>query len=232
LAAASARAGLVLLPGQEVTTAAGHANAFGDIGWIDFRRPADDWLAETERRGGLLSINHPLAADLAWRQPMSRRPRHAEVWHWSWLDRHWGGPMAWWQAFDPGLIPVGGSDFHRPGSDGLPGAPTTWIGCEASRVDDGDAVGALLAGLRAGRTAISAGYTDPVLLRVDGELVAVGAEGLLLADSDGRRIPIRRDLATVPAPPGPARLEDHDTAVVALTGPAQTGEAPTIGLTR
>jgi hypothetical protein len=218
LAAVSARTGVVLLPGQEVTTDAGHANAFGDIGWIDFRRPADDWLAATERRGGVLSVNHPLAGDLAWRQPMSRRPRHAEIWHWSWLDRRWGGPLAWWQAFDPTLVPVGGSDFHRPGSDALPGAPTTWVGCEASRVDSGDAVGALLAGLRAGRVAVSAGYRDPALLRVGGDLVAVGADGLLLVDADGRRQPIRCDLATLGAPPGPALIEDHDTTVVALTG--------------
>jgi hypothetical protein len=216
LAAASARTELILLPGQEVTTAAGHANVLGDVGWIDFRQPADDWLAQAERGGGLLSVNHPLAGDCAWRQPMSRRPRHAEIWHWSWLERRWGGPLAWWQAFDPELIPLGGSDFHRPGSDALPGAPTTWVGCEASRVDSGDAVGALLAGLRSGRVAVSAGYADPVLLRVDGDFVAVGADGLLLADAAGRRTPIRCDLATLPAAPGPAWLADHDTAVIAL----------------
>lgn len=216
LAGVAARTGLVLLPGQEVTTAAGHANALGPAGWIDFRRPADEWLAQAEQAGGLLSVNHPLAGDCAWRQPMSRRPRHAEIWHWSWLDRRWGGPLAWWQAFDPELIPLGGSDFHRPGSDAPPGAPTTWVACEASRVDSGDAAGAVLAGLRAGRVAVSAGYSDPVLLPVAGELVAVGAEGLLLADGPGRRTPVRSQLATLTAPAGPAWLEDHDTAVVAL----------------
>ena len=38
-----ARYGIRLLPGQEVTTADGHANAFGDVGWVDFRRPAATW---------------------------------------------------------------------------------------------------------------------------------------------------------------------------------------------
>src|SRR5258705_377644 len=52
LPAASARYGIELLPGQEVTTSDGHANAFGDIGWIDFREPADSWVSEVARRGG------------------------------------------------------------------------------------------------------------------------------------------------------------------------------------
>lgn len=45
--------------------------------------------------GGLLSINHPLTSDFAWRQPLITRPSLAEMWHWTWLDRRWGGPMAW-----------------------------------------------------------------------------------------------------------------------------------------
>ncbi len=217
LAGASARTGVTLVPGQEVTTGTGHANAWGDIGWIDFRRPADEWLAETERRGGVLSVNHPLAADLAWRQPMTRRPRHAEVWHWSWLDRRWGGPLAWWQAWGPATIPVGGSDFHRHGADAPPGTPTTWVACERSRVDGGDTAGAVLDGLRAGRVAVSAGRDEPVLLRLGDELVAVGAAGLLVSGPDTRRTRVRADLATLPAGPGPYWLETDDTAVAALS---------------
>ena len=49
LPAAAARHGITLLPGQEVTTAGGHAGALGEVGWIDFRLPADSWL---ERPGG------------------------------------------------------------------------------------------------------------------------------------------------------------------------------------
>jgi hypothetical protein len=215
---ASGRTGVALIPGQELTTPRGHANVLGDVGWVDFRTPADDWLAESDRRGGLLSICHPLAADFGWRQPMARRPRHAEIWHWSWLDRRWSGPLAWWEAYNPHLVPFGGSDFHRYGADALPGSPTTWVGCEASRVDGGDVVGAVLAGLQAGRTAISAGYSDPVVVRVGDEAVAIGANGLLLVDATGRRTPVRGDPARIPVPPGPCRLEDHETAVVALAG--------------
>jgi len=217
LAAAGAAAGVLLLPGQEVTTRLGHANAFGDIGWVDFRQPADAWLAEIDRRGGLLSVNHPLAGESAWRQPMAGRPPLAEIWHWTWLDRRWAGPLAWRLAWHPGAVAVGGSDFHRPGSDALPGSPTTWVACAADRLD-GDPVGAVLDALRAGLVAVTAGPADPALLRVDGELLALDADGLLLVDADGRHTPVRGDRAALPAAPGPARLEDHDGTVIALSG--------------
>ena len=55
LPAASERTGVQLIPGQEVTTWRGHANAFGDIGWIDFRRPAGrlDPLGHRPRRAAV-----------------------------------------------------------------------------------------------------------------------------------------------------------------------------------
>src|SRR5580692_3178311 len=106
LPAAARRYGITLLPGQEVTTDGGHAGALGDVGWIDFRRPADDWLDATQARGGLLSINHPFAGPVSWARPMRRRPPLAEVWHWSWLDKRWTLPLSWWLAWDPAAVPV------------------------------------------------------------------------------------------------------------------------------
>jgi hypothetical protein len=52
LPAAGRRYGIALVGGQEIITERGHANAFGDIGWVDFRRPAADWLSTVEGRGG------------------------------------------------------------------------------------------------------------------------------------------------------------------------------------
>ena len=72
LAAAGAHAGVLLLPGQEVTTDHGHANCFGG--------DRVDRLPRASRtRGvrpptpavGLLSVNHPWAGDCSWRMPLA-----------------------------------------------------------------------------------------------------------------------------------------------------------------
>ena len=212
LSCAAARYGITLIPGQEVTTEAGHAGALGDVGWIDFREPADSWLDATERGGGLLSVNHPIGGHVSWTMPMRRRPPLVEVWHWSWLDLHWTTPLAWWLAWDAGAVPVGGSDWHRPGSDAPPGTPTTWVECA------GDGADAVLDGLRAGRCAISARRDGPVLLRVDGEFHAIGADGTTLAGPDGPRAVVRGDIAVFAAADGYHRLLDSSGATLALTG--------------
>jgi PHP domain len=208
LPAAAGRYGITLLPGQEVTTEGGHAGALGEVGWIDFRREPDDWLDATEARGGLLSINHPFGGQLSWMRPMRRRPPLAEVWHFSWLDKRWTIPFGWWLAWDPSAIPVGGSDWHRPGSDAPPGCPATWVECES---------GDVLGGLRAGRVAISAERDGPVLLRHDGDLVAVAADGTVLAGPDGPCARVRGNLARLPGAAGPYRLLDATGATLALT---------------
>jgi hypothetical protein len=212
LPAASGRYGITLLPGQEVTTNGGHAGALGDIGWVDFREPPDAWLAHTDRRGGLLSVNHPIGGELSWTLPMTGRPPLAEVWHWSWLDLRWTTPLAWWLAWDPGSIPVGGSDWHRPGDLSAVGTPTTWVECEAADP------AAVLAGLRAGRVAISARRDGPVLLRCGDELIAVDGEGTTLAGPDGPRARVTGPRQAFPATPGYHRLLDDSAATLALIG--------------
>ena len=210
LTAAARRYGITLLPGQEVTTDAGHAGALGDVGWIDFRREPDDWLEATEAGGGLRSVNHPFAGPVSWTRPMRRRPPLVEVWHWSWLDRRWTTPFAWWLAWDAAAIPVGGSDWHRPGSDAPPGHPTTWVECAGTEPGD------VLEGLRAGRVAISAERDGPVLLRQDGDLVAIDADGTTLAGPRGPCARVRGDLARLAGWPGPHRLLDAGGATLAL----------------
>jgi hypothetical protein len=210
LPAAARRYGITLLPGQEVTTDGGHAGALGDVGWIDFRREPDEWLDVTEAAGGLLSVNHPFGGPVSWIRPMRRRPPLLEVWHWSWLDPHWTIPLGWWLAWDPAAIPVGGSDWHRPGSDAPPGQPTTWVECA------GPEPSGVLGGLRAGRVAISAQRDGPVLLRHDGDLVAVDADGAVLAGPDGPCARIRGQQARLAGAPGPHRLLGPTGATLAL----------------
>jgi hypothetical protein len=211
LPAAAARYGITLLPGQEVTTPGGHAGALGDTGWIDFRRAPDTWLEQTQRRGGLLSVNHPIGGESSWTLPMRGRPALVEVWHWSWLDLRWTAPLAWWLAWDQGAIPVGGSDWHRPGSDAPPGTPTTWVECA------GDGPEAVLDGLRAGRVTVSALRDGPVLLRADDGVTAIDAEGATLVGPDGPAARVRRQRHHFPGCPGYHRLVDDFGATLALT---------------
>jgi hypothetical protein len=204
------RFGLGLIPGQEVTTDTGHANAFGEIGPIDFRRPAATWVSEVARRGGLLSINHPLGGDCSWRHPLPEHPPLAEIWHSSWLDHTWGGPVAWWQAWGlEGTTPIGGSDWHNPRSFMPPGSPTTWIAVDAAAEGPDELPAATLEGLAAGRTALSWSYTAPVLVRADDELIALDAPNTLVLSPDGTRHPIRNTRTRLPATPGPHLLITH-----------------------
>lgn len=217
----SARQGISLLPGQEVTTHRGHANAFGDIGFIDFRTPGADWLAETGRRGGLCSINHPLTDDCAWQHPLPAPPAAIELWHISWFgDLANTGPWAYLSAVGGAPVLLGGSDFHHPGDSWTLGTPTTWVAAEDPTPD------AILAAMTAGRTAISIGVrpdatpdpmSTPLLLRVDDEVVAVDATGTILVDGDGRRRRVPAAQSTVGGwGRGPYHLEDGDRRVLAI----------------
>ena len=205
------RYGVTLIAGQEVTTDRGHANAFGDVGWVDFRQPAQAWASAVSTAGGLLSINHPLAADCSWQHLLTERPPLAEIWHWTWLDRRWTGPLAWWAAWGHDTVPVGGSDFHGSAQGRHLGVPVTWVACESDQPAD------VLDGLRAGRTALAAGVDEPVLLRVDDEFVAIGADGTLLTDRYGRRRVVRGEMARFPAAAGPHLLETPLAEVVAIS---------------
>ena len=220
-----ARHDLTLLPGQEVTTARGHANAFGDIGWVDFREPADTWVREVDRRGGVLSVNHPVSADCAWQHPLTELPAALELWHSTWL-REPTSTAAWafWQRWQRGhrggggaVVPLGGSDFHEPGRGDEVGVPVTWVAA-ADRSPE-----AVLDGVRAGRTAISLpgarGPLDgPVLLRVEDRVLALDAEGAVLVDVEGRRRRVTSGRDSVPASwgAGVLHLEDADRRLLAL----------------
>jgi hypothetical protein len=212
LAAEGHHAGLHLLPGQEVTTAQGHANCFGAVGWIDFREPPDRWLAEAERRGAVLSINHPVAGDCAWTFPEVPPAPLIEAWHWTW-DRRSLDALRWFQRHR--AFAVGGSDFHDHGSGGLPGQPTTWI----ELPEDPDALddAAVLAAIRTGASTISAEPRGPCLVRAEGELVACAAEGLALVGPDGGRQPVRNSRVRFRSDEGLHLLVDDDELVHALS---------------
>nr|NLD40752.1 CehA/McbA family metallohydrolase [Actinomycetales bacterium] len=205
--------GITLLPGQEVTTHRGHANAFGDIGFVDFREPPEAWRAACEERGGLLSVNHPLQDDCGWQY--AERGHALEFWHVTWfLDLMATGPWALWERWDQSLPVIGGSDFHTPEMGYPPGTPTTWVLAEANEPE------AILAAVRAGRTAISqpAVLRGGVLLRVDGELHALGADGAVAVDLEGRRRVVHGERVVLPmgGDGGLVRLESADGSLLAI----------------
>ena len=197
LAAASAAYGITLVPGQEVTTSRGHAGVLGDTGWIDFKTPADSWLAAAERGGGLIEINHPFGGGFSWLHAMDAARR---------CSRSGTGPG----STRPGRLrcrggrrgirgdPVGGSDWHRPGSDSPLGTPTTWVEC-----DDDSGVAGVLEGLRAGRVAIHAARNGPICCAT--------TAGSWPSGGTDRRWPTRR---TVPADRRRRRAVPADLATI------------------
>lgn len=211
LPAVGRQAGLLLLPGQEVTSDTGHANCLGDIGWIDFRGSADSWLETARGRGGVVSVNHPLAGDCAWRRPLDASPDLVELWHSSW-DRRSRAPLDLWSA---GVGIVGGSDFHRPGSDALPGAPTTWLELEGV-VEEVDAA-TVVEALRGGRTTISRDPAGPVLIRRGDVVLAIDAAGLDLCSGTQGRRGVGGARVELSVGDGPCWLEDDDGTVHAVT---------------
>ena len=221
LPTSSARHGLALIPGQEVTTHRGHANAFGDIGWVDHRTPAEAWVAQVAATGGLLSVNHPIQDDCAWQHPLTAGPPLLEFWHISgFLDQTATGAWAFWRQWReasrarglPDPILIGGSDFHTPKQGYPPGTPTTWVAAEDSSVE------ALMAGIAAGRVAVTRfpGPGEPVMVRVGDDLAVIDGDGCVVIDEDGRGHLVRGDHWTMPAPGGVVRLEGADRTLVAV----------------
>ncbi|HKD23735.1 MAG TPA: CehA/McbA family metallohydrolase [Rhizomicrobium sp.] len=160
----------LLIPGRELTTFEGHANALGSSAFIDFRldghhvRDADALIAATHRAGALFSINHPAIPSGEACMGCGWTARIAD---WTKVDAVEvvnGGTMratgaadgslqgfAFWQALlDKGLHPtaVGGSDNHdalRPLEEtGSVGSPTTVV--HAASLSEP----AILDGIRAG----------------------------------------------------------------------------------
>lgn len=109
---------LVFIRAMEVTTAEGHANAFGTDGWIDFRMtgPSDAHRVadQVHAGGGIFSINHDkpgLPWTLDWPEADCM-----EVWQHPWLAWNWVSLDRWQRRLASGLrLPaIGGSDWHQP----------------------------------------------------------------------------------------------------------------------
>ncbi len=199
----------ILLPGVEVTTYAGHWNAWGTDTWWEFRVPTE---AATSRAmqaaaasGALVSVNHPKPFGPPWEYPSAVGYHAIEVWNGDW-QRQNDVSLSWWeQQLRAGrrIVALGGSDTHDlKAIDADPrhgrhlGQPTTWVDAG----DDRSPAGVLIA-LRAGRAFISRDVDGPQLYfarQADGSFnvrVVDGRHGILALMS-GRGIETRVTVAS------------------------------------
>lgn len=109
---------LVFVRAMEITTAVGHANAYGVDAWIDFRmtKPSDAHVLErlVHEHNGLLSINHDKPT-IPWDYEFPAADCQ-EVWQSTWLAWNWVSLERYQQRLVSGLkiSAIGGSDFHQP----------------------------------------------------------------------------------------------------------------------
>lgn len=158
---------LLLIPGVEVTTYYGHANVWGLRRWLDFRchdvEDVQRVMKAAHAQGALFSINHPYSPHGAsWEYGWIEGADAVEVWHGPWYSED-DRTLAWWdELLQAGrqVVAVGGSDWHPP-RDVDPrflyqvGIPTTWVYARNLSVE------AVLAGMRAGHTFITATVDGP-----------------------------------------------------------------------
>jgi hypothetical protein len=177
------RDGVLLIPGEEVTTAWGHANVWGAGCWVDFRcaddRAMERVLSFVDERGGLLSVNHPKRG-YPWEFTGVEDFRVTEVWQGPWRFLNTESLDYWEQRLRSGrrLIAVGGSDCHSipPAEELQPwsmGNPCTMVYVEGA-LDEAGVLGAV----RAGHVFISEDPKGPFL-----ELTAAcGERSYLMGD--------------------------------------------------
>jgi hypothetical protein len=172
---------LLLVPGVEFTTYAGHANGIGATAWVDHRFGVGSATFEAAvqafvDQGAVLSINHPVldlgtaCIGCAWKQRIPREVLGAVEIQTAGYDKTGAlfskQAIAYWDrllALGLHVAPVGGSDDHSGGQgtgqfDSPIGSPTTMVFAEEL------SVAGLVKGLREGRTVVKLqGPTDPMV---------------------------------------------------------------------
>jgi uncharacterized protein (TIGR03382 family) len=188
---------LLFVPGIEITTYQGHANAIGVTEWIDHRLgfegvTAQQTADDTHAQGGLFSISHPVLAlgnaciGCAWTATLDGDSVDAvEIQTGAYSvtgSLFFDNAIAFWEdllAQGHRVAALGGSDDHSAGASSSPiqsptGSPTTMVWAEELSVD------AIMEGIRQGRTVVKLqGPEDPML-----ELDAEGRDGDTVAAAE------------------------------------------------
>ena len=202
---------LLLIPGQEITTYYGHANAWGIQSCQEFRCRDDATMARiidaVHAGGALFSVNHPKYNGPAWEYSSDLPFDCVEAWQGLWMANNDQSLDFWDSLLRQGrrVVAVGGSDKHiAPFTGQLSfydiGTPTTWVYAEEL------STAGILGGIRAGHVFISADPQGPELyLAADADedgvyegmmgdevIVAAGQPVILLAQVvDGRGLVLR-----------------------------------------
>jgi hypothetical protein len=171
---------IVLIPGEEITTYWGHANAWGLRQWVEFRctdaQQVSTVAGFVREKGGLFSVNHPKCVGPPWLFPQAEGIPCVEVWQAPWRWFNWESRGYWDNLLCQGrrIVGVGGSDTHsvppaRQMHPHGPGEPATWVYVPGALSE-----GAILEAIRQGHVFLSQDAQGPLL-----ELTAD-------ADGDGR----------------------------------------------
>ncbi len=175
---------VLLIPGEEVTTAWGHANVWGFDGWVDFRCTEDGGMQRildfVHKGGGLFSPNHPKVG-YPWLFSGVKGYRVVEAWQGPWRFANSESLEFWERRLTAGerVTAVGGSDCHAiaPAIDLHPwtlGDPCTWAYAPAPLTERG-----VLDAVRAGHVFVSEDPTGPFLeltAECDGKTYLMGDE--------------------------------------------------------
>lgn len=233
---------VLLLPGVEYTTYAGHANAIGAVAWVDHKigQPGvtiEGAMAAYRRAGAIVSLNHPtldlgpLCIGCAWDHDLAPELVDAVEIANGGLEPIGGqftpSAMALWDELcDSGahVVAIGGSDDHKAGVDPGPfgspiGNPTTLVWAEELSVEG------ILAGIRAGRTVVKLQDPDDPMVELwpvdslEGDTVRAHATTLVATVTGGRGYTVR---LVQDGEPGSALEIDGDPFVASweVTAPA------------
>lgn len=158
----SSYAGLITIPGVELTSYLGHANVW------NIKEPLKKVLINNDKdlhdvytslpTDSILSINHPFFKD-PWQMSFNHPFTHVEIWNGFWDDGN-AICLKWWQAQlckGRRLIAVGGSDAHGKHPDKWFGLPTTRVKTRALTSK------AILAGLNNGHVCICLSPESPYI---------------------------------------------------------------------
>ena len=180
---------LLLIPGIEITTYRGHANAWGIRRWQEFRATTDAQIrqirAHVREQGALFSINHPKYSGPNWEFDTDADADAVEGWQAPWWFSNYESLAFWENLLRQGKRPtlVGGSDKHQKAFDGTLGAyelgtPTTWV--HAENLSER----AILDGIGAGHVFVSQGPKGPrlELTARAGERTAMMGDMLTISD--------------------------------------------------